>query len=227
MIAHDRKLDTFSRCPLFKGLTGRELADLASIAVEKRFGPGETLFFEGQPCTGLFVIGTGSVKIVKTAPSGRQVMLAVEREPSTVAEVPLFDGGDYPASVVTLEEVTAYHLPTDEFRRLCRRQPDVMLKVVAVVGRRLRQMVQLVEGVTFGSVRQRLAAVLLEFGAAGDGPFALPATHEELALRLGTVREVVSRNLSRFQAEGFIQVHRREIRILDRAALQAEAETAL
>ena len=225
---NDAKLQTLSRCPLFKGLNPRELTDLAAIAVEKRYQPGETIFYEGEPCAGLFVIARGSVKIVKTSASGRQVMLAVEREPSTVAEVPLFDGGDYPASVVTLEEVSAYHLPTEEFRGLCRRQPDVMLKVVAVVGRRLRQMVQLVEGVTFGSVRQRLAATLLEFGAeAGDRPFPLPVTHEELALRLGTVREVVSRNLSRFQSEGFIQVQRREIEILDRAALKSEAETPM
>jgi CRP-like cAMP-binding protein len=225
---NNQKLETLSRCPLFKGLNAGELSELAAIAVEKRYQAGETMFYEGEPCTGLFVIAQGSVKIVKTSPSGRQVMLAVEREPSTVAEVPLFDGGEYPASVVALEDVSVYHLPTEEFRGLCRRQPDVMLKVVAVVGRRLRQLVQLVEGVTFGSVRQRLAATLLEFGAeAGDRPFPLPATHEELALRLGTVREVVSRNLSRFQSEGFVAIQRREIRLLDRAALKAEAETAL
>jgi CRP/FNR family transcriptional regulator len=92
----------------------------------------------------------------------------------------------------------------------------------------LRQLVSVVERVTFGSIRQRLARTLLDFAAsARSSTFALPVTHEEMAQRLGTVREVVSRNLSRFQAEGFLRVQRREIEILDRAALEREAETEL
>jgi CRP/FNR family transcriptional regulator len=85
--------------------------------------------------------------------------------------------------------------------------------------------VVLVERVTFGSVRQRLASTLLEFAVeAGASTFLLPETQEELAARLGTVREVVSRNLSRFQGEGLLRMQRREIEILDAAGLRAEAD---
>ena len=115
-----------------------------------------------------------------------------------------------------------------EFVALCRQYPDVTLKILAVVGRRLRQLVGTLESVTFGSIRQRLARLLLELAeqAAGEN-FPLPLTHQELASRLGTVREVVSRNLSRFQVEGLIRIEGRHIRLLNRAGLDKEAETEM
>jgi CRP/FNR family transcriptional regulator len=102
------------------------------------------------------------------------------------------------------------------------------MKMLRVMGKRLRQLVMLVQAVTFGSVRQRLARQLLDWRAeAGGDDFALPSSHEELAMRLGTVREVVSRNLSRFQAEGFLEIERRRVRILDADGLRSEAESEL
>ncbi|MGC4056038.1 MAG: helix-turn-helix domain-containing protein [Paludibaculum sp.] len=83
----------------------------------------------------------------------------------------------------------------------------------------------MIEAVTFGSVRQRLAQALLQAERESDGSVQIPLTHEELALRLGTVREVVSRNLARFQAEGMVRIVKRQIEIADRGALQAEADT--
>jgi CRP/FNR family transcriptional regulator len=109
---------------------------------------------------------------------------------------------------------------------VCRQRPEVALKVLGVVGERLRQLVSIVEGVTFGSVRQRLARSLLDFGAqAGKPSFPFPVTHQELASRLGTVREVVSRNLSRFQAEGLVRIERKTISLIDPVGLEREAET--
>ncbi len=214
--------------PLFAGLTPAEVASVAQRAVEKRFSAGQVLFHEGDPCGGLFLIAQGTVKIYKTSGSGREIMLAIESAPSSVAEVPLFDGGPYPATVSAVEDVLAYLISKQDFRAACVQNPDLPLKVLAVVGHRLRHLVRIVESVTFGSVRQRLAGALLEFGQqAGSDVFALPVTHEELALRLGTVREVVSRNLSRFQAEGLLRVQRREIHLLDRPGLQRESETEL
>ncbi len=223
-----RKSLVLARIPLFAGLTPAELDALAERAVEKRFGPGELLFAEGEECSGIFVLGQGSVKIFKTSGSGREIMLAIDTAPCSVAEVPMFDGGPYPATVSAIDDVTAYLIRKEDFRQVCRHNPDLALKVLAVVGRRLRHLVALVESVTFGSVRQRLAKALLEFSQqAGKNSFPLPVTHEELAFRLGTVREVVSRNLSRFQAEGLLRIHKREIMLLDPAGLQREAETIL
>ena len=94
-----------------------------------------------------------------------------------------------------------------------------------MIGKRLRQLVMLVESMTFGSVTQRLARLVLDSAReAGRGEFPLP-THQELASRLGTVREVVSRNLARFRAEGLIRIDGKQLVLLDRGGLEREAET--
>jgi CRP/FNR family transcriptional regulator len=220
------RADVLRQIPLFASLTPGEVEALAERTLEKRFEPGQVLFREGDPCFGIFLLGRGQVKIFKTSPSGREIMLAVESAPSSVAEVPMFDGGPYPATVSAVGEVVAYLVSKQDFRQVCRQHPEVALKMLAVVGGRLRQLVGVVEAVSFGSVRQRLARTLLDFGRqAGAAAFAMPATHQELAARLGTVREVVSRNLSRFQAEGLIRIARRQVKILDASGLEREAET--
>ena len=224
-MAGSDKLKTIAATPLFVSLTPQEVAALAERFVEKRFAAGELVAAEGEECQGLFVLGLGSVKIFKLSPAGREVMLTIESAPSSVAEVPLFDGGPYPASVAAVGEVTAYLIAKRDFQQFCREHPEVPLKVLAVVGRRLRTLVAVVESVTFGSVRQRLARTLLEFGQQAAGTsFPLP-THQELASRLGTAREVVSRNLSRFQAEGLVRIEKRQVELLDRQGLEGEAET--
>lgn len=222
------KARVLARVALFAGLSQPEREALAERALEKRYRAGELLFVEGDPCPGMYVLIEGRVKIYKTSPSGREIMLAIEEAPSTVAEVPLFDDGPFPASVMALDDVTAWLIRKEDFRHVCRLNPDLGLKVLAVVARRLRGLVGLVESVAFGAVRQRLARALLDFAdQAGADTFRLPVTQEELALRLGTVREVVSRNLNRFQAEGLLELDRRRVRLLDRAGLEREAETEI
>ncbi|MBI4903770.1 MAG: Crp/Fnr family transcriptional regulator [Acidobacteria bacterium] len=212
----------------FSGLPPAELQSLGSAAVVKQFAAGDFLFFEGEDCKGMWIIAAGAVKIVKATPSGRQVMLAMQSAPSAVAEVAVFDGGPYPATVTAMEPVTALLILKEDFLACCRRNPSIPLRVLAGFGARLRHLVNLVERITFGSIRQRLAHEILNFSAAaGSNPFLLPETHEELASRLGTVREVVSRNLGRFQAEGMIRLLRREVEILNREALEAESNTEL
>jgi CRP/FNR family cyclic AMP-dependent transcriptional regulator len=214
------KHQIIAQIQLFNGLSDTELGALTQRAVERRFDAGDMLFWEGEPCAGIFLIVQGRVKIFKTSAGGREMMLSMEAAPTTVAELPLFDGGPYPASVRTVDAVLAYFINKSDFQQVCRQYPDVALKVLAVVGKRLRHLVAVVESMTFGSVTQRLAKMLLEHG---EPEFDL-VTHQELASRLGTVREVVSRNLARFRAEGLIQVQGHRVQILDREGLANEIE---
>jgi CRP/FNR family transcriptional regulator len=219
------KNTALSQIALFAALSEAEVHVLAQRAVERRFAPDDVLFWEGEPCAGVFLIIEGSVKIFRTSPAGRELMLAIETAPSSVAELPLFDGGPYPASVRAVDAVVSLFINKNDFQAVCRQYPDVALKVLAVVGHRLRHLVGLVESMTFGSVTQRLARLLLESAkGVGAQAFDLPLTHHELASRLGTVREVVSRNMARFRAEGLIRVHGHQIEIVNRTGLQAEAE---
>jgi CRP/FNR family transcriptional regulator len=145
-----------------------------------------------------------------------------------VAELPLFDGGPYPASVRAMEPLIAYFINKTDFYHVCRQYPDVSLKVLEVVGSRLRHLVNIVESITFGSVTKRLACLLLELRKqAGNDEFTMGLTHQELASRLGTVREVVSRNLARFRAEGLLKMQGHQVAILDLAGLEREAEVGV
>lgn len=219
-------LQALSAIDLFAVLPPAEREHLAGRAVVRRFEAKETLFDEGRPCEGIWIVASGSVRIYKFTPGGRQIVLAVQEAPSTVAEVPVFDGGPYPATVITQEPTEAMLIRKDDFLSCCRRNPELTLKFLSVFSSRLRHLVGFVERITFGSIRQRLAQALIEMAdAAGTDTFTMPDTHEEIANRLGTVREVVSRNLGRFQSEGFVRLQRRDIHIVDRKGLAAEAET--
>lgn len=217
-----------ARIPLFSALSEAELRAVASHAFRKTFAPGEYLFLEGEPCQGMFLVTRGSTRIFKASASGREILLTMETAPASIAEIPVFDGGNYPASAAAVDEVTAYFILKADFERLCRENPDLALKVLTVVGKRLRALVTMLHQVTFGGIRQRLALTLLDFEHQNGGsPFTLPETHHELALRLGSVREVISRNLGRFQVQQFIRTQGREVTILDRAGLQHEADTEM
>lgn len=217
---------------LFADLTEKEMAFLAEHSSLRHFAANEMIFSETDPCVGLFVIQSGAVKIFKTATSGREQILSVERAGNTVAELPVFDGGAYPASTVAVEESDLIFIRKEDFRALCLEHPEVALKVLKVVGKRLRTLVGIIEELSFTTVRQRLIAYLVRLASRAQVPsgkrgidVALPVSHQELAAELGTVRELVSRNLSRLQAEGLIKIQARSVQIPDVAALRSACDS--
>jgi CRP/FNR family transcriptional regulator len=119
-----------------------------------------------------------------------------------------------------------------DVRALCLERPEVALKILQVVAARQRRVLAVIEELSFTTVRQRLVSWLLRQSAAGGRPsergrvITIPANHQELAAHIGTVRELVSRNLTRLQAQGFIAVEAREITILDPQGLESEINAA-
>jgi CRP/FNR family transcriptional regulator len=216
---------------LFSSLSAEELRALAARTVRKRFKTGELLFSEGEPCHGLHVIATGKVRIFKTSASGREQVLAVNLPGESVAELPVFDGGEYPASAIAIEETEIAFISQRDFHAYCLEHPQVALKVLSVVGARLRRLVCIIEELSFTTIRQRLVSTLIRLAesqgtmTAGGIEFQLPATHQELANQLGTVRELISRNLMRLQAEGLLEVEARRIVVKDMRGLSALLET--
>lgn len=209
---------TLRRVPIFSGLDDTQVEFLVARTVERRVGANELLFSEGDPCAGLFVVQSGNVRIFKSAASGREQVLAIEGAGSSIAELPVFDGGNYPASAQALNESSILFVSKQAFQSLCLQHPEVALKVLKVVGSRLRRLVGIIEELSFTTVRHRLVALLLRMARAegktsGAVEFVLTANNQELAAQLGTVRELVSRNLSRLQSEGLIAMDGRNISI--------------
>ena len=218
------------KAPLLSSLSQSELQLLAARTVRKIFSAGELLFSEGEPCNGLHIISHGRVRIFKTSVNGREQVLAVNVPGESIAEIPVFDGGPYPASAVAIEDAEIAFVSRRDFNAYCLEHPEVALKVLSVVGGRLRRLVAIIEELSFTTIRQRLIATLLKLAqsqgvkTARGIEFQLPATHQELANQLGTVRELVSRNLMRLQAEGLLDVDARQIVVKDMKGLSALAE---
>jgi CRP/FNR family transcriptional regulator, cyclic AMP receptor protein len=174
---------------LFADLSEAEMQALAARAVRKLYHPGELVFSEGEPCAGFYVVASGRVRIFKTSASGREQVLAVEGQGSSVAELPVFDGGPYPASVVAVDDSELVFVSRKDFLAFCLEHPQVALKVIAVVGARLRRLVGIIEQLSFTTVRQRLLSILVEAAEKHPGTpgkaveITLPASHQELASR--------------------------------------------
>ena len=219
-----------TRVQIFSGLSDAELIGLAECVVPRHYPPGKLIFCEGEPCAGLYVVERGHVRVFKTSPSGREQVLTIDGPGNSVAEIPVFDGGVYPASGVAIDEATLLFIGKQDFQSLCLAYPQVALKMLRVVGARLRRLVGIIEELSFTTVRHRLISLLLrqaqrEGRKVPEGvEFTLPANNQELASQLGTVRELVSRNLSRLQNEGLLKLEGRVVLVPDLKRLQSELE---
>ena len=225
--------DTLSRVAIFSSLSESEVAFLAQHAVTRHFDAGEIVFTEGEPCAGMYVVESGNIRIYKSSASGREQVLSIEGPGSSVAELPVFDGGNYPASVAAVDQATLLFISKQDFQSLCLAHPQVALKVLRVVGARLRRLVGIIEELSFTTVRHRLASYLVRLAAGKEGTrvstgveITLPASNQELAAQIGTVRELVSRNLSRLQAEKMIQIDGRKVTVLNLKLLEAELDSS-
>ena len=221
---------TLAQVQIFAGLTDAELGYLVERVVPRRYAPGEMVFGEGEPCTGLYVVERGHIRVFKTSAAGREQVLTIDGPGSSVAEIPVFDGGLYPASGAAVDEATLLFIGKQDFQALCLAHPQVALKVLRVVGARLRRLVGIIEELSFTTVRHRLVSLLFRLAqregrqTAEGLEFSLPANNQELASQIGTVRELVSRNLSRLQVEGLVKVEGRTVMVRDLKLLEAELE---
>jgi len=221
-----------AKTSIFGGLAENELNFLAARAVHRSYSAGAMVFSEGEPCSGLYVLESGHVRIFKSSAGGREQVLSIEGPGSSVAELPVFDEGTYPASVCAIDDANLLFVSKQDFQALCLAHPQVALKVLKVVGARLRRLVGIIEELSFTTVRHRLAAFLLRLAQkegkrSADGvEIMLPASNQELASQIGTVRELVSRNLSRFQSEGMLKIDGRTVVLRSLKALEDEVSSA-
>jgi CRP-like cAMP-binding protein len=224
------RIAALKKVALLADLGEEELEFLAAAATARRYEPGEMIFSEGDACEGLYVVEAGSVKVFKVSPSGREQVLTVEGPGDSIAELPVFDGGNYPASAMAAQETVLLLIRKKDIRTLCLQHPEVALKVLRAVSARLRRLVNIVEELSFTTVQHRLAALLVrEARARGRRTargveFDFTLSNQEIASHIGTVRELVSRNLSRLQAAGLIQLDGRTVLVPDLAALETEVE---
>jgi CRP-like cAMP-binding protein len=212
--------------PYFRALPPVALRQLAGFAIVRDFQRGARVFEEGAPAEGLFVVMEGRVRLVRRSRGGREQVLHAEGPGATLGEVPLLDGGGYVATAVTAEPARLLYLPRDAVLDACRRHPDVALGIIRVLARRVRTFAGLVEDLSLKDLTTRLAGFLLaESDRANTTTFELAMTHDDIATRLGTVRELVSRSLARLRATGAIAVVGRRVTVRDPRRLAELADS--
>ena len=225
------RIQVLQKVPLFADLSGDNLEFLASAALLRHYQAGELIFSEGEPCSGLYIVESGAVRIFKASHSGREQVLAIDGPGASIAELPVFDGGTYPASASADQESDLLFVRKKDIHTLCIEHPDVALKVLRVVSGRLRRLVGIVEELSFATVQSRLARFLFrEARTKGKRTprgieFALGMSNQELASRIGTVRELVSRNLGRLQAAGLIKLDGKIVVVPDLKILEKEVSS--
>ena len=223
------KVAALGRTPLFKELDEGALRALAARAVERRFQKDELLFVAGEEARGLYVIVEGAVRAFRVSPDGREQVIHVERAGATVAEVPVFDDGAFPSTVAAEADSILLFIDKRDVRKLCLEHPQISLAALKVLAGRLRRCAELVETLSLREVGQRLARLLLaEARARGENTndglaVTLSLTNQQIAARVGSVREVVSRALTRLQQDNLIKLNGRRMSIPDEAALAAYA----
>lgn len=192
--------------PLFARVNDRALAALAARATERAYEPGEVMFSAGSVPHALIIVASGRVRVVRGR-DGRQHVVHEEGPGGALGEVPVFAGGSYPATAIAAEATHGIHVPAGALVAATREDPEVALVFLRRLAERTRLLVDRIDRLAAQGVRGRLAWVLAERQrAAGPGvPFPLGQTQAELAEELGTVREVLVRELRQLREAGLIE----------------------
>lgn len=225
-----KTIEALRATQLFQSIPAKTLKPLASNAVQRHLNAGEILFIAGDEAQGLYVVVSGTLRAFRESEEGREQTIHTERAGATLAEVPVFDDGTYPSTVMAEEESVVLFLAKQDVRQFLLRHPEAALAALGVLAARLRNVASLVEHIVLQDVTQRLAAMLFDEAQASNGSvedgasFSLPDPHHRIAARLGSVREVITRNLRRLVEEELIAIKGHRITILNAAGLRAKAK---
>lgn len=215
--------------PIFSPLSEEELDSIIPQVVKRRLKKNTVIFHENDPASAFYLVKSGRVKIYKTGPEGREQVLSILGDGQIFGDVPAFDGGPYPASAATMTDSEIYLIRSEDFQALVRRHPEVALKIIRVLGQRLRQSMELVRDLSFKQVPHRLAGLLVklagEYGAQSEAGLLieLPLSRQELADIVGTSRETITRELKKMEREGLVLIDRRRLTITDPERLRVWA----
>ncbi len=214
---------------LFSGLDEDHLAEVAAIAARRSFVRGEALFTEGEAANGFYLLAAGSVKLCKVSPDGKEKVLHFVHPNETFAEAAFFGDGKYPAEARAIEKGEALFFPKEAFMGLLERNPRFSLNLIVSLSLLLRRFARQIEELSFAEVPARLAAYLLELAERksvslqGKTYLDLDMKKGELASRLGTVSETLSRTFRKLREEGLVEVEGNRFIIHDMARLRALA----
>lgn len=210
-------------CPFFSRLDAERFGRLFAMARLVKFRKGQLIFRQGQACPGIYIVGSGLVRIFQRGPQGREQVLHIVGPGGTFAEVAAIGGFECPANAEAVTAAVCALVPQEPFCRWMHEDHKLCLELLLGLTLWTRHLVGLLEDVTLRDAAGRLARWLLA-AAGDDGIIRLPSLKKHLASQLNITSETLSRTLKRLEDAGIIAAAGRgAIRILDRPKLEAEA----
>jgi CRP/FNR family transcriptional regulator, dissimilatory nitrate respiration regulator len=222
-------IEPLKRCPLFAGLKEEDLKKIKAVASLRRVGKKQILFSDGEEARGFYVVLSGKVKLFKISPEGKEQILHVVSPPEAFAEAALFLEGNYPAFAETLTDSQLLFFPKRDFIHLIERNPQLSINMIVSLSHFLRKFASLIEELSLKEVSSRVAKYLIDLSlkSAKEGrnprEVDLDLSKSQLASKLGTISETLSRSLAKMKAKKIIDVKKERILILNREALEAVA----
>jgi len=230
MIEIKNQKDTLRSIPLFSELSIDQLREVTAISQTKKIPKNKMLFFEGDLYKGFYVLLKGGIKIFKTTFDGKESVIHILTSLNVFADIPLFEGSNYPVSAQALTESLVIFIPKDKFLELIKKNPEIPLKMLAGFAKRLKSLIAQVEDLSTKEVKNRLAKFLLkEIHLSGTEnlpePFIkLNVPKSTIASYLGTITETLSRTFNKLQADEIIRMNGKKVFILNIKGLKNLAE---
>jgi CRP/FNR family transcriptional regulator len=226
-------VDILRRCPLFAGLKEEDLKRIRTIALLKHVWKREILFSEGEEAKGFYVLLSGKVKLYKISPEGKEQILHVVSAPDAFAEAALFLEGSYPAFAEALSDSQLLFFRKRDFIHLIEKNPQLSINMIVSLSQFLKRFTSLIEELSLKEVSSRIAKYLIDLSLKlskvdttrfreGRVPMEveLDLSKTQLASKLGTISETLSRTLAKMKAKGIIDVKKNRILILNRKLLE-------
>ncbi len=194
--------------PCLSSLEEKDLSSIVHIARLKRISKNNIIFEESEPVKSFFIVKEGAVKLYKTSPEGRELIVKIIEPGDFLCYAPFSTDRRHPVSARSLKDSTLIVIPAGSFREiLLNSLGELGMKIIVGLCNRIGHLSNLVEDLTFKDVEQRVIATLLRLAeekSPGDDMVTLTVTHQDIASLTGTVREVVSRTMSKLKNEGVI-----------------------
>ena len=214
----------FQRLRHFGELPDEVQLAIAASASPRHFNAGQVIYVEGEPAESIYILESGWVKATRMTREGREQAMMFLRPAEVFGDIAVFTGTTYPGTVMALEDVDVWVIPAKTILDLIPRHPELAMAVIRHLSGRVLHYISLVEDLSLRSVEARLANTLLQNAELRDGQLIVPrrewTTFDEMAIRLGTVRDVLSRTLKTLESEGLLKVEKQSIILLDPKGLE-------
>ncbi|UJF32341.1 Crp/Fnr family transcriptional regulator [Paenibacillus hexagrammi] len=230
MEVNKRVIDAVREIPMLHDLDEQELQMIAEISMIRFFPAKTTVFMEGEERHSVFFILRGVVKVHKIDMQGNEYIVSFLTEGEMFPHAGLFETAPYPGTAEAGEDSELVVIPIKDFERIILSHPVLAIKIMRLMGQKIRELQSKLQELSKSDVNYRLSALLLRLADGYGQPtekgvsVQIRLTHSDMAKMVGTTRETVSRYLNKLKKDGILTINQGELLIINRQSLELMME---